>query len=311
MNITNGAVWNMTGNSHVTNLSLSGGRVNMLAPGNTGAFKSLTVEGDYTGGGTLMMNTVLGGDNSATDKLIVEGNTSGHTLVAINNIGGMGAQTVEGIEIVNVAGNSSGTFEKESRIVAGAYDYNVIRRGSNWYLSSTGGLSDPVDPGVPASPEIPQAPVHHGGPSQIRPEFGSYLANNLAANTLFISRLHDRLGETQYTDALTGESKTTSMWIRNVGSHTRFNDDSEQLKTQSNSYVLQLGGDLAQWSSDGLDRWHLGLMAGYANSRSRTTSALNNHHSRGSVDGYSVGLYGTGMPTNLINPEAMWTLDAL
>ena len=293
MNITNGAVWNMTGNSHVTNLSLSGGRVNMLAPGNTGAFKSLTVEGDYIGGGTLMMNTVLGGDNSATDKLIVEGNTSGHTLVAINNIGGMGAQTVEGIEIVNVAGNSSGTFEKESRIVAGAYDYNVIRRGSNWYLSSTGGLSDPVDPGVPASPEIPQAPVHPGGPSQIRPEFGSYLANNLAANTLFISRLHDRLGETQYTDALTGESKTTSMWIRNVGSHTRFNDDSEQLKTQSNSYVLQLGGDLAQWSSDGLDRWHLGLMAGYANSRSRTTSALNNHHSRGSVDGYSVGLYGT------------------
>ena len=270
MNISNGAVWEMTGNSYVTNLLLQGGRVNMLAPGSSGAFKTLTVEGNYSGGGTLTMNTALGSDNSATDKLIVEGNTSGHTLVAINNIGGMGAQTVEGIEIVNVAGASDGTFEKESRIVAGAYDYDVVRRGSNWYLSSTVDPVDPVDPndptdpGAPASPETPQLPVHPGGPSQIRPEFGSYLANNLAANTLFISRLHDRPGETQYTDVLTGEKKITSMWIRNVGIHTRFHDSSEQLKTQSNNYVLQMGGDLAQWSSDGLDRWHLGLMAGYA-----------------------------------------------
>ncbi|MFA1281996.1 autotransporter outer membrane beta-barrel domain-containing protein [Citrobacter telavivensis] len=299
MNISNGAVWEVTGNSYVTNLLLQGGRVNMLAPGSSGAFKTLTVEGNYSGGGTLTMNTALGSDNSATDKLIVEGNTSGHTLVAINNIGGMGAQTVEGIEIVNVAGASDGTFEKESRIVAGAYDYDVVRRGSNWYLSSTADPVDPVDPndptdpGAPASPETPQLPVHPGGPSQIRPEFGSYLANNLAANTLFISRLHDRPGETQYTDVLTGEKKTTSMWIRNVGIHTRFHDSSEQLKTQSNNYVLQMGGDLAQWSSDGLDRWHLGLMAGYANSRSRTMSTLNNHNSRGKVDGYSVGLYGT------------------
>lgn len=299
MNISNGAVWEVTGNSYVTNLLLQGGRVNMLAPGSSGAFKTLTVEGNYSGGGTLTMNTALGSDNSATDKLIVEGNTSGHTLVAINNIGGMGAQTVEGIEIVNVSGASDGTFEKESRIVAGAYDYDVVRRGSNWYLSSTVDPVDPVDPndptdpGAPASPETPQLPVHPGGPLQIRPEFGSYLANNLAANTLFISRLHDRPGETQYTDMLTGEKKTTSMWIRNVGIHTRFHDSSEQLKTQSNNYVLQMGGDLAQWSSDGLDRWHLGLMAGYANSRSRTTSTLNNHNSRGKVDGYSVGLYGT------------------
>ncbi|EHK0946688.1 TPA: autotransporter outer membrane beta-barrel domain-containing protein [Citrobacter farmeri] len=104
----------------------------------------------------------------------------------------MGAQTVEGIEIVNVAGTSDGTFEKESRIVAGAYDYDVVRRGSNWYLSSAMEPADPTDPvdqtepngpsdpGVPASPETPQTPVHPGGPSQIRPEFGSYLANDLA-----------------------------------------------------------------------------------------------------------------------------------
>lgn len=31
---------------------------------------------------------------------------------------------------------------------------------------------------------------------------------------MFITRLHDRLGETQYTDALTGEQRVTSLWMR-------------------------------------------------------------------------------------------------
>lgn len=101
---------------------------------------------------------------------------------------------------------------------------------------------DPVIP-EPEEPVVP--PVTE---QQYRPEAGSYLANNFAANTLFMTRLHDRLGETQYTDMLTGGKKVTSLWMRNVGGHTRFKDGSGQLKTQSNSYVLQLGGD-----------WHSGV----------------------------------------------------
>ncbi len=70
-------------------------------------------------------------------------------------------------------------------------------------------------------------------------------------------------------------------------------DGSGQLKTSGNRYVMQLGGDLAQWSTDGLDRWHVGAMAGYANSSNTTKSNLTGYHSRGKVSGYSVGLYGT------------------
>lgn len=92
---------------------------------------------------------------------------------------------------------------------------------------------------------------------------------------------------------LTGEQKVTSMWMRNVGGHTRFRDSSDQLKTKSNRYVLQLGGDLAQWSTDGLDRWHLGAMVGYGNDRSKTISRVSDRDSRGQVTGYSAGLYGT------------------
>ncbi|WP_218488023.1 autotransporter outer membrane beta-barrel domain-containing protein, partial [Salmonella enterica] len=42
--------------------------------------------------------TVLNDDDSETDRLQVLGNTSGNTFVAVNNIGGAGAQTIEGIE---------------------------------------------------------------------------------------------------------------------------------------------------------------------------------------------------------------------
>ena len=271
------ATWNMTSSSTLTNLTLNSGATVNFSHMAQGAWQTLTVNEDYVGhGGKLVFNTVLNGDGSETDRLNVLGNTSGNTFIAVNNIGGNGAQTVEGIEIVSVAGNSDGTFEKAGRIVAGAYDYNVVQKGKNWYLTS--------DIAPESSPT-----VEH----QLRPEAGSYLANNAAANTLFVTRLHDRLGETQYTDMLTGEKKVSSLWMRNVGGHARFKDGSGQLSTQSNSYVLQLGGDLAQWSRDGLDRWHIGAMAGYANDQSRTQSSATGYHSRGEVSGYSVGLYGT------------------
>lgn len=307
------ATWNMTNSSTLTDLTLNGGSVVNFGHADGEPWQMLTINEDFTGnGGKLVFNTVLNDDTSETDKLKVLGNTAGNAFVAVNNIGGTGAQTIEGIEIIEVAGNSDGTFEKAGRIVAGAYDYNVVQKGSNWYLTSfipappdpedpdpvdpdpvdpiDPDPVDPVDPIIP-EPEEPVAPPVTE--QQYRPEAGSYLANNYAANTLFMTRLHDRLGETQYVDMLTGEKKVTSLWMRNVGAHTRFKDGSGQLKTQSNSYVMQLGGDLAQWSSDGLDRWHLGAMAGYANSQNRTQSSLTGYHSRGQVTGYSVALYGT------------------
>lgn len=304
----NDAVWNMRDSSTLTSLTLNAGGTINFQHAEDAAWQTLTISDDFIGnGGKLVFNTVLFDDTSETDKLIVEGNTSGHTGVEVNNIGGTGAQTIEGIEIVSVGGNSDGTFEKASRIVAGGYDYNVVQKGKNWFLTSLGEPVDPpvdpVDPPVdPVDPPVdlvipPQEPVPPAAPPksehQYRPEFGSYQANSYAANTLFMTRLHDRLGETQYTDMLTGEQKVTSLWMRNVGGHTRFRDGSGQLKTTANRYVLQLGGDVAQWSTDGLDRWHLGLMAGYGNSQSRSISSLTGYHSRGEVNGYSVGLYGT------------------
>ncbi|MFS9381227.1 autotransporter outer membrane beta-barrel domain-containing protein [Citrobacter sp. ANG330] len=297
--VDSGAQLDLNGYSQTLNsLELAGAAILSSPSRVKAAFTptTLTINGDYTGNnGLLALRTVLGDDLSATDKLIVKGDTHGTTRVSVSNAGGNGAATIEGIRIVDVEGVSGGTFVKEGRIVAGAYDYNIVKRDNqNWSLTSVA-LPGPVQPTPPVEPKEPVIPVPPTpeGEHQYRPETGSYLANTLAANTLFTTRLHDRLGETQYTDAFTGEQKVTSLWMRHIGGHNRFKDGSGQISTQSNRYVMQLGGDLAQWSTDGLDRWHLGLMAGYANSKSRSHSSLTGYSSRGEISGYSAGLYGT------------------
>ncbi|EOU6460728.1 autotransporter outer membrane beta-barrel domain-containing protein, partial [Escherichia coli] len=282
-------------NAEVSNFtvgSLTNTGVIRLAGGKTG--NTLTVNGDYTGGGTLIINTVLGDDTSATDKLIVTGNTSGDTGVVVNNVRGQGAQTADGIEIVHVGGQSDGNFRLENRAVAGAWEYflhkgNAGGTDGNWYLRS----ELPPEPGTkpetkPETKPTPDKPVQ----TVYRPEAGSYISNIAAANTLFNTRMHDREGETYYTDVFTGEKKATSMWMRHVGGHNRWKDSSSQLNTQSNRYVVQLGGSIAQWT-DGQERLQLGIMAGYGNEKSSTTSSVSGYKSKGSISGYSTGLYGT------------------
>ncbi|NEY55586.1 autotransporter outer membrane beta-barrel domain-containing protein, partial [Escherichia coli] len=73
----------------------------------------------------------------------------------------------------------------------------------------------------------------------------------------------------------------------------QFTMNDGQNKTTANRYILQVGGDIAQWSSDGLNRLHLGVMGGYANQHSSTKNNLTGYRSKGSVNGYSMGFYGT------------------
>lgn len=81
--------------------TLNGDLVNMgtMASGSTSSTpgNTLYVDGNYTGnGGSLYLNTVLGDDDSATDKLVITGDASGTTDLYINGIGD-GAQTTNGI----------------------------------------------------------------------------------------------------------------------------------------------------------------------------------------------------------------------
>jgi outer membrane autotransporter protein len=296
VNIDSASRWNMTADSLVDDVNLAG-TINFAAPSTLpmNAGHTLTANNWNGQGGTVVLNTVLGDDTSVTDKVLVNGNTSGNTFVKVNNAGGGGAYTVQGIRVVEVKGQSDGTFTKSGRIVAGAYDYSLEKKGTDWYLTNLQITPPPVVPPVVVPPVTdPTDKPHKDNASPIvRPESASYTANLAAANSMFITRLHDRLGEPQYTDILTGEKKVSSLWLRQVGGHNRWRDSSGQISTQSNRYVVQMGGDIAQWSADGLQRWHLGVMAGYGNEHSNSNSAMTGYKSKGSVNGYSAGLYAT------------------
>jgi len=139
-----------------------------------GAGDVLSIGGNYTGNnGTIRIDTVLGGDSSATDLVQIGGNTSGSTHVVVTNIGGTGAPTVEGIKVIDVAGTSNATFSLvgdyviagQQAVVAGAYGYTLWKNGvanptdGDWYLRSQLAPVDPGAPGNPGNPGNPTSPV--------------------------------------------------------------------------------------------------------------------------------------------------------
>lgn len=322
---------------------------------------TLKVNGNYIGNnGLLVFGTTLGGDDSISDRLLISGDTTGTSRVAVTNLGGNGAQTLNGIELITVGGKSSGEFVQQGRIVAGAFEYHLTRgkndETSNWYLSNykddvggsgsggdnegngidsgsneagsgsgggnegngidsgnnedgvgsagsgsnegqngdsdSGSHEGNIDGGVTESGED-NAGIDANKIQLLRPEGGVYSASLIAADTMFRSNLSDRLGETEYTDNITGEDKSTSLWIKNRGSHSRYTDKSGQLKTRSNSYTLLMGGDMARFNSDNGSSLRIGALAGYGYSHIRSGSILSGYSARGIVKGYTLGLYST------------------
>ena len=112
----------------------------------------LTVAGDYSANSELELDVVLGGDGSASDRLVVMGATSGTTNVIIRNQGGTGASTRAGIMLVEVQGASEGSFvlangdvvlpDGERGLKVGNHVYVLRDVAGNWLLQSrlAGGL---------------------------------------------------------------------------------------------------------------------------------------------------------------------------
>ncbi|WP_392559595.1 autotransporter outer membrane beta-barrel domain-containing protein [Orbus mooreae] len=240
-------------------------------PNSTTVSENTVTLNNYNGnsGSHLIFNATLNDDSSPINKLIINGDSSGSSVVTVNKVGGLGASTINGIAIIDVNGRSDAEFTQSGRIIAGAYEYKLQRSESNnnnWVLFSD---------------------------LTTRSEIGSYIGNLFSANNLFNLRLHDRLGETQYTDLFTGEQKVTSMWLRHQYGYDKYRAANGDLSVKDNWNVSQLGGDIAQWSSNGLNRLHLGVMAGYGRSKTKSVANIDNSKSDGTIDGYSYGLYAT------------------
>ncbi|RVA86405.1 autotransporter outer membrane beta-barrel domain-containing protein, partial [Mesorhizobium sp. M7A.F.Ca.CA.004.02.1.1] len=124
------------------------GRID-LTNGSTGATDSLTISGNYVGlGGLLLIQTELGDDSSASDKLVLSsGTASGSTGISVVNLGGAGAATTQDgimvVQAINGATSGATTFALDAPVAAGAFEYYLFKGGvsagseENWYLRST------------------------------------------------------------------------------------------------------------------------------------------------------------------------------
>jgi len=280
-----------------------------LSPAGRVAGNTLRIDGNYVGraNSTLHLNGLLSDDASPVDRLDISGNASGVTEVVVTNVGGTGAKTLEGIPLIGVGGKSEkGAFVQKGRIVAGNYDY-FLRRGSasqpqgnSWYLSSTarntsvnetgkGVYAVNVDSQVAATAKTPVAPISPV-PAQnqqsantqhvLRPEAGAYAMNSAISNTLFVTRLAERL---------TAANGSSSLWLRQSGTHQR-SQAGDQLDNSGNQYVVQAGSDIAQFQANDRGVVTVGILAGYGHSRGQSTSQITGYRATQSLKGYSGGL---------------------
>ncbi len=126
MAIESGSQWTLTGDATVGELDVRNSGV-ALSDG-SGRFNTLTVGGDlHSEGATFLFQGALGGDDSAFDRLHVRGDTSGDASIAVKNIGGVGAQTTDGIQLIEVDGASLATYALAGRAVGGSYEYFLFK----------------------------------------------------------------------------------------------------------------------------------------------------------------------------------------
>ncbi|EDH2659192.1 fibronectin-binding autotransporter adhesin ShdA [Salmonella enterica] len=311
-----GAIFTLNGD--LINMGTIASGSSSSTPGNT-----LYVDGNYTGnGGSLYLNTVLGDDDSATDKLVITGDASGTTDLYINGIGD-GAQTTNGIEVVDVGGvSTSDAFVLKNEVNASLYTYRLYWNESDndWYLASkaqsddddSGGDVTPSDGGDDGGDVTPSddggdggdvTPPDDGGDGgdvtppngggdvapQYRADIGAYMGNQWMARNLQMQTLYDREGS-QYRNA------DGSVWARFKAGKAESEAVSGNIDMDSNYSQFQLGGDILAWGN-GQQSITVGVMASYINA---DTDSTGNRGADGSqftssanVDGYNLGIYAT------------------
>lgn len=243
-----------------------------------------TLNSNYVGqGGTLQFSSVLNSKSPAdTGELTVTGNTSGDSLVHVTNVGGSGGPTNgQGIQLMDVEGTNNGTYQLDSRVMAGAYDYtlNSIVSGPDAGLY----LTSHVSPEVVGAASIATS--------------GQYL--ELASLDSMVQR-EGELVQSYQTDVSGAEMKdgktvvdqptsvstydTSEVWSRGI---YRYDNVHTSFGLTQNTGVGQIGGDY-QFRSvlTANDRLYVGGLADYGQS-SASTGVQNVH-----VDGEAVDFGG-------------------
>lgn len=151
----------------------------VVSPGNS--IGTLTINGNFVGqGGSLLIELVLGDDNSPSDKLVISGGSAtGLTPLQVINLGGAGALTVaDGILVVEAVNGAmtDSAFALGNAVAAGPYEYFLFKGDvsgnapENWYLRNTLVAAPPPPPTAEnPNPEPPPPPLPAPAPSPFEP----------------------------------------------------------------------------------------------------------------------------------------------
>ncbi|MGH8036865.1 MAG: autotransporter outer membrane beta-barrel domain-containing protein [Stenotrophomonas sp.] len=299
------------------------GRID-LGNGASAPGDAFTIVGNYVGsGGTLRLQTVLGGDASASDRLVIAGGTAtGSTVMNILNVGGAGGSTVaDGILVVQAvdgATTSPTAFALGGSVSAGAYDYFLFKGGVNagtgesWYLRSTivpGPVPAPVVVATPGDPTpaptvspLLVPPTPNARPSELAvipiyrvetPPYAVVPPLVREASLASLGAFHERQGEQRL---LRGEGGFRTAWGRMIGqSHEQHWEGDAQPGFDGDFVGVQAGADLYAHAGDSRDQ--IGVFVGRTRARGNVTGfALgweNVAAGRASLDDKHVGLYWT------------------
>lgn len=270
----------------------AGQRVNVTNSGiidmttaSSAASDTLTINGNYTGnGGRLALQTVLGADDSASDKLVVSSGTlQGNTRLLVSNLGGAGAATVQdGIQVVQALNGANGpgnAFTLGNTVTAGAFDYYLFKGGvtagteQNYYLRSTipvTPLPEPEGPVTPLPEPVAQTPPLPPNPTDkeipiYRPEVPLYAALFPAAQQIvqgMLGTYHERMGDQsrqQRTGAL------PAGWGRVYGNSSRQSFAGTVSPTLDGSLTgFQVGTDVFASQLDNGQLQRLGFFVGHS-----------------------------------------------
>ncbi|WP_337231563.1 autotransporter-associated beta strand repeat-containing protein [Salmonella enterica] len=334
---------NATVNGHVNNLgnlyfvdtfTVNGDVVNSSAmiSGSDQPNNTLTIAGNYTGNdGHLYLNTQLGDDNSPTDKLIVTGDTAGSTTLHITNVNGLGAQTVNGIEVIEVGGQSDGDFTLyKGHVDINAWTYTLKQDGGDWYLRSEsddvpddggdvtppddGGDVTPPDDGGDVSPpddggdvtppddggdvtppdgDGDITPPDGGDVTPVTPQYRADIGVYLGNQWMARNLQMQTLYDREGSQYRSADG---SVWMRFKAGKAESQAVNGNVDIDSDYSQFQLGGDILTWS-DGAQSVTVGLMGSYINASTDSTGNRGADGSQfsanGSVDGYNLGLYAT------------------
>ncbi|STJ28424.1 adhesin [Escherichia coli] len=242
---------------------------------------TLTVNGDYTGGGTLLFDSELNGDDSVSDQLVMNGNTAGNTTVVVNSITGIGEPTSTGIKVVDFAAdptqfqnNAQFSLAGSGYVNMGAYDYTLVEDNNDWYLRSQE-VTPPSPPDPDPDPTPDPIPAYQ---PVLNAKVGGYLNNLRAANQAFMMERRDHAG---------GNGQTLN--LRVIGGRYHYTA-AGQLAQHEDTSTVQLSGDLfsGRWGDDG--EWMLGAVGGYSDNQGESRSNMTGTRADNQNHGYAVGL---------------------